>query len=682
MKRLLILFIFLVTSALSADMPYDTGADIVSTLAAGGTLSGPLAWNVCTQTADDTTPAMGTIPGGCNVLETSTANTGSGTGDITTLDGPILPGMILYIVGAGGTNVTNIADGGNFNLETAWAGAVDRVLVLYVQAVDDFVEVGRHNGIRYFDDLVYLESLEYITNSADGVIAMGGAGGSNNEDIAFDLETTSNEVGIGTNTGVTVWDWGTIQGIFGSAEINGTITLQNDETITNATDGKITLTGVGGSNNEDLIIDLETTADEINFSSSTGATVAEFTSMQLQSVGLETTGAVNFNGVAVDITTTGAEDLTIDAGGELVIQDVTNINDIIIQTATLSAASGDENAIESNWTCNKVAGNCTGHYMSMTDTSSPGAMYSFSYGIGASPRIRHDMDAGELYMYSGRSLTPQCLKTGNDRDIGLNATNDRNNAVVLLQDNVQNNFIVGNADDKVLYQNFTSNGTAVITKASHTVDTYQAVGSLVVLVDATTSADEGHYLITAIDANTITLDRALSGSDADVDIMCYHNVIGMFMSDGAAGNYIGNFNAANKPLQISGVPYTATSNGLSVWDLIIGAKLEVDGISYFDDQVKIQAGQSNNEETFTSDDTLDDNNSVVYINAASNDVTLTLPAAPLEQVFHVKRIDGSTWIATVAGDGENIDGAATQTLSEYDAITIHGSADNNEWYIH
>jgi hypothetical protein len=126
----------------------------------GGSVLGPLAWCVITQTADDATPSVG-VSGGCtadtggNILETSSANTGPLA--ITDLDSPVV-GMILYVVGTGGANPSTIADGGNFNLERDWEGLADNVLELYVQADNDYVEVTRHNGPRYFDGAVTLGS--------------------------------------------------------------------------------------------------------------------------------------------------------------------------------------------------------------------------------------------------------------------------------------------------------------------------------------------------------------------------------------------------------------------------------------------------------------------------------------------------------------------------------------------
>jgi hypothetical protein len=177
MKRFAAVSIFLavlLAPLLAAADFYGKGfyADRDSPLAAGGgALLGPLAWCVITQATDDATPSVGVI-GGCaadtggNVLETSSTNTGPLA--ITDLDNPIA-GMILFVVGTGGANPSTIADAGNFALERDWQGDADNVLVLYVQADNDYVEVARHNGPRFFDDAITMGGLidlngNYVTS--------------------------------------------------------------------------------------------------------------------------------------------------------------------------------------------------------------------------------------------------------------------------------------------------------------------------------------------------------------------------------------------------------------------------------------------------------------------------------------------------------------------------------------
>lgn len=88
-----------------------------------------------TIAADDVTPD---ISGG-NAFVTS-ANTGATA--ITDLDNPSV-GQIVVIIGGSDTNSSTIADSGNFALSAAFTAQADNVLVLYVQADNDYVEIAR-----------------------------------------------------------------------------------------------------------------------------------------------------------------------------------------------------------------------------------------------------------------------------------------------------------------------------------------------------------------------------------------------------------------------------------------------------------------------------------------------------------------------------------------------------------
>lgn len=68
----------------------------------------------------------------------------------------------------------------------------------------------------------------------------------------------------------------------GSMFRDESVVLENYEEIANSTDGKITLKGGQGTNNEDLSFDLETTANEVALSSSTGVVDIDLGSLYLQ----------------------------------------------------------------------------------------------------------------------------------------------------------------------------------------------------------------------------------------------------------------------------------------------------------------------------------------------------------------------------------------------------------------
>lgn len=90
-----------------------------------------------TIAADDVTPAVGS--GKISVLTTS-ANTQATA--ITTFD-DATAGQILIIIGGSASDSSTIGDSGEFTLSAAWTAAVDAVLVLFVVASDDFIEISR-----------------------------------------------------------------------------------------------------------------------------------------------------------------------------------------------------------------------------------------------------------------------------------------------------------------------------------------------------------------------------------------------------------------------------------------------------------------------------------------------------------------------------------------------------------
>ncbi len=98
-------------------------------------LAGAVKFETCTIAADDLTPDIA----GCHIL-TTTANTGATA--ITDLDNPVV-GSLVHIIGGSATNSSTIADSGNFALSAAWTAGLDDVLILFVQADNDYIEFGR-----------------------------------------------------------------------------------------------------------------------------------------------------------------------------------------------------------------------------------------------------------------------------------------------------------------------------------------------------------------------------------------------------------------------------------------------------------------------------------------------------------------------------------------------------------
>ncbi len=119
-----------------------------------------------------------------------------------------------------------------------------------------------------------------------------------------------------------------------------------------------------------------------------------------------------------------------------------------------------------------------------------------------------------------------------------------------------------------------SNGTATITKTPHGLTL--AVGELVHVTGSSTVADKGFYRIVSSTENTIVVDRVLSGTQSDVALTVYKDVIGMFATDGTNGQMLTSWSAQNKPLQIGGTVLVATS-GLTSKDVYFGGDIGTGG---------------------------------------------------------------------------------------------------------
>lgn len=118
----------------------DAFLSAIKTLLVGGdiALSGVLSLNPITIDPDDTTPDVS----GGNVFITS-ANTQAT--EITDLDNPTV-GQPVILIGGSDTNASTIADSGNFTLSGAWTTNDGDVLVLYVRADNDYIEICRSDN--------------------------------------------------------------------------------------------------------------------------------------------------------------------------------------------------------------------------------------------------------------------------------------------------------------------------------------------------------------------------------------------------------------------------------------------------------------------------------------------------------------------------------------------------------
>ena len=198
--RIMFTSIMLIATAVAAQVPgQGRHGPMASGLPlGGGTMAGPLAVNVCTQVADDTTPDVGTIPGGCNILLTSSANTGAC--DITSLGG-ILPGQCVRVIGQGGTHPTTITNAGDFILEGDWTGVANRVVdVCNVGSllVPINIQDMRENGPRHFDDHLDVDKgVAY----AGSLVQQGSQGENRNRVVSSILHGGKKELFAGVDSG-------------------------------------------------------------------------------------------------------------------------------------------------------------------------------------------------------------------------------------------------------------------------------------------------------------------------------------------------------------------------------------------------------------------------------------------------------------------------------------------------
>ncbi len=135
----------------------------------------------------------------------------------------------------------------------------------------------------------------------------------------------------------------------------------------------------------------------------------------------------------------------------------------------------------------------------------------------------------------------------------------------------------------------TSNGTATITKTTHGLTL--AVGELVHVTGSSTSADKGFYRIVSSGASTIVVDRSLTGTQTDVALTVYKDVISMHATDATNGQMLTSWSAQNKPMQLGGTVLAATGHSLTSEDILIGGDLEVDGVIYADAGIDVASGQ-------------------------------------------------------------------------------------------
>lgn len=197
------------------------------------------------------------------------------------------------------------------------------------------------------------ENAETLDNATDGEWCLNGAGGTNNEDLCFDLETTANAATLTSNTGVVNLDL---------AAVGTTVTLANDQTIVSDTNEEIQF-----GDTEDTSLGFGT-ANEVTVTTDTGVTRWDFEAIGVRTTvplfetrvvyfcgnGANATAAVYMppvqNTIAADMTTydfgeagcDGLDSTTETSGDGLLNGNATRAAQIIGMSCGISAAGTDD----------------------------------------------------------------------------------------------------------------------------------------------------------------------------------------------------------------------------------------------------------------------------------------------------------------------------------------------------
>ncbi len=96
-----------------------------------------------------------------------------------------------------------------------------------------------------------------------------------------------------------------------------------------------------------------------------------------------------------------------------------------------------------------------------------------------------------------------------------------------------------------------------------------------------------------------------------------------------------------------------------------------------------EKGIGKREVTKTANYTLTDNDVKCFADATSGAITITLPAFPyLRKEYEVIKIDSSANAVTISGNGNNVNGLASQSLiSQYDSVRLSYHDSAGAWYV-
>ena len=121
---------------------------------------------------------------------------------------------------------------------------------------------------------------------------------------------------------------------------------------------------------------------------------------------------------------------------------------------------------------------------------------------------------------------------------------------------------------------------------------------------------------------------------------------------------------------VSATITTAIITNLNVTTLDVATNLDINGSLNFKSVTKT--------DDYTAADEV-----IIFCNAVSNNITITLPTAATytDRVYYIKKTDSSGNTVTIDGNGaETIDGDETQIITvQYVSLTI--CSDGSNWYI-
>jgi hypothetical protein len=185
---------------------------------------------------------------------------------------------------------------------------------------------------------VQLDSLE--ADAAAGTIVMKGAtAGTNKESLTWDFETTPNQVGISTTTGVSNIETGTMKitanGLDAKdSDISNVGVINLDRVQSDDVSGVVTFSGApAGTNKEDLVWNFEANPNTVGVSSTTGVTKLNFNGLNVGTNGIELNGFDVGNVNSLFSTNSGAITMKGNPGG-------TNKEDLIYNFETVANQVG------------------------------------------------------------------------------------------------------------------------------------------------------------------------------------------------------------------------------------------------------------------------------------------------------------------------------------------------------